>query len=151
MLTSRLRAASRGFTLIELMIVVAIVAILAGVAYPSYVEYVHRGQRSKAQAALMEAAQFMQRYYATNNRYDENLSGVAILDSDLGYTNDGGLHYTIGFAENSPTATSYTLVATPTANSMMDGDKCGTFTLNQVGTKGLSGANDGLTVNDCWK
>ena len=141
----------RGFTLIELMIVVAIVAILAGVAYPSYVEHVRRGQRSKAQAALMEAAQFMQRYYATNNRYDEDLNGDDIQASDLAYTNDGGLQYTVGFDTNSPTATSYKLVATPVANSMMDGDKCGSFTLNQLGTKGMNDANAGLAVKDCWK
>ena len=63
-------ARARGFTLIELMIVVAIVAVLASLAYPSYTRYVKRGQRAGAQVALNEAAQFMQRYYSANNAYD---------------------------------------------------------------------------------
>ncbi|HBP5388065.1 TPA: prepilin-type N-terminal cleavage/methylation domain-containing protein, partial [Pseudomonas aeruginosa] len=53
---------NRGFTLIELMIVVVIIAILAGIAYPSYDEYVKRGNRTEGQALLSEAAATQERY-----------------------------------------------------------------------------------------
>ena len=63
------RQASFGFTLIELMIVVAIIGIIAAVAYPSYQEYVRNAKRADAETALMELAHFMERYYPANGRY----------------------------------------------------------------------------------
>ncbi len=60
---------NRGFTLIELMIVVVIIAILAGIAYPSYDEYVKRGNRTEGQALLSEAAATQERYFSQNNTY----------------------------------------------------------------------------------
>ena len=67
-----------GFSLIELMIVVAIVAILGSIAYPSYLNQVTQARRTDAQAVLMEAAQFMERFYTENNRYDQDTGGVAV-------------------------------------------------------------------------
>jgi type IV pilus assembly protein PilE len=60
---------ARGFTLIELMIVVAIVAILAGVAMPAYFDYVRRGQLPEAQAALSDFRVKMEQYYQDNRNY----------------------------------------------------------------------------------
>lgn len=59
----------RGFTLIELMIVVAIVGILSAVAYPSYQEYVKSSRRAEAQSALMGLAAAMERHFTANNTY----------------------------------------------------------------------------------
>jgi len=129
-----------GFTLIELMIVVAIIAILASIAYPSYVEYVNRGKRSEAQAALLEAQQFMERFYAANSRYTTDAAGTTspALPARLATAT----RYTL--AASAPSLTSYTLVATPQM-----ADKCGDLTLTNTGVKGISEA--GVEVKDCWK
>ena len=141
-----------GFTLIELMIVVAIIGILAGIAYPSYVEYVQRSRRAEVQTALLETAQFMQRFYAANSRYDQALNGdsAAVVLTRSGITRvpraaNSAQTYTIGFAANQPTRTSFTLQATP--QGVMANDMCGNFTLDQTGLKGVSAS----TVNNCWK
>ena len=59
----------KGFTLIELMIVVAIVSILAAVAFPSYQQHVLRGNRAEGRTALLDAAARLERYYSDNNKF----------------------------------------------------------------------------------
>ena len=60
---------SKGFTLVELMIVVAVIGILSAIAYPSYTEYVLRGRRAEARTALMDLMQQQERYFTQNGRY----------------------------------------------------------------------------------
>jgi type IV pilus assembly protein PilE len=68
---------SRGFTLIELMIVVAIIAIIAAVAIPSYRDSVWKGKRGEAKAALLKGLQAEERAYTANNAYTCYPSGTA--------------------------------------------------------------------------
>lgn len=63
------RSQARGFTLIELMIVVAVIGIIAAFAYPSYVEQVESTRRGDAQGALMSFANAMERYYTQQGTY----------------------------------------------------------------------------------
>lgn len=158
---SDFRRSGRGFTLIEVMIVVAIVAILSMIAMPSYQEYVHRSKRAEAEGILMEAAQFMQRYYSANDRYTATAGGtattevvqevdnVSILPASLRQSpKSGSASYTIAvLARDTPP--SYTLKATRTGS--MTGDKCGTLVLSGQGVKGMESATTGLTAADCWK
>lgn len=60
---------SRGFTLIELMVVVAVIGILASIAYPSYQEYVRKSRRAEGRTALLELLQQQERYMTQNNTY----------------------------------------------------------------------------------
>lgn len=125
----------RGFTLIELMVVVAVVAILAAIAIPSYSEAVRKGRRGQAKADLVEAAQVVERYRTVNNTY---VGAVATPDVS---PKTGTAYYDI--AISNVTAAEFTLTATPIAGTAQAIDRCGTLTVNQAGTKWHSaGEND---------
>jgi type IV pilus assembly protein PilE len=137
----------RGFTLIELMIVVAIVAILAGIAYPSYREFVRRSDRADARTALLENAQFLERNFTVSNSYNKDSAGNDLDSTALPVKQsprNGAAKYNITI--DAATATAFTLKATPTGS--MAGDACGTFKLAHTGQKTLAGNTK--SVADCW-
>lgn len=132
---------SRGFSLLELMIVVVVVAILSAVAYPSYQSHIATSRRAEAKAALMEAAQYMEREFSLTGGYGSaNLASAGL--STL--PRDGGSAY-YQLAVNASGA-AFTLTATPTGG--MGGDECSVLMLDQVGRQTVSGAS--LTAADCW-
>jgi type IV pilus assembly protein PilE len=143
---------SKGFTLIELMIVVAIVGILAAIAYPSYQEQIRSSRRGDCAGALAGLANAMERFYTMNNTY-EGAADVATGAPDpalLGYPAtcpvDGGTAtYDLTIAA---TASTFTVSAAPTG--AQTGDTCGTLTLTNTGTKGVTDASAGKTWQDCW-
>ncbi|MDT3718953.1 type IV pilin protein [Pseudomonas oryzihabitans] len=149
---TKTRAASpahlHGFTLIEIMVVVAIVGILAAIAYPSYSEYVRRGNRADAQASLMELAQFMERNYTRTGRYTQDAAGnTAPVLPFLTSPKDGNRAiYDLSLA--TVTTTTYTLQATPRAGGAMAGDRCGNLTINNTGLRGQTGTANNA---DCWR
>ncbi len=106
----------RGFTLIELMIVVAIVGILAAIAYPNYQNSVRKGRRNDGQGALLDAAQKMELYYARNASYSPTLGDSNISAASVeGYYN--GLTITAGATG---IQSSYQLTITATGGQAQD-------------------------------
>ena len=132
-------AKSSGFTLIELMIVVAIIGILAAVALPSYRESVRRGDRASARAAMLEAQQFMERFYATNDKYTS-----AVLPNRLLAVPAQSVKYNLTVTS---TVNTYTVTAAPVSTDA----KCGDLKLNNLGQRWALGTTATATVSTCWK
>lgn len=138
--SSRPRAAL-GFTLLELMIVVAVVAILASIAYPSYQDSVRKGRRGQAKADLVELAQRAERFHTVNNTY----VGFNLTPAEQKSPQDGAMvYYTVSIAGQ--TGSTFTLTAAPTTTGNQSADRCGTLSINAAGVKTATGG----TPQECF-
>jgi type IV pilus assembly protein PilE len=130
----------RGFSLIELVIVLLIIAILSAIAIPSYRKYVVRANRVDAQRSLMDLAARQERYFYSNNAYSSTLVGLGANSSVA------GAYYTV--APVSATSTAFTMKATAVGSQLTSDKQCQTFTITNTGVQGSTGT----TANDpaCW-
>ncbi len=155
--TPATNSTQRGFTLIELMIVVAIIAILAAVGYPSYTQYTIKAKRSAAQSYLLSVANKQEQYILDARAY----AGVVADPGDatglltLGLVTllmpvpppevSNNYSITVGAVTLAPPY--YKITATPIGGQLTSDLKCGVVSIDQVGAKLENGTG---TLADCW-
>lgn len=153
---------SRGFTLVELMVVVVIATILVAVAVPSYMSQMRQTRRTEAKTSLLDLAGREERYFSTS----ANGANYSATSTDLGYTGSWPLPVGSGYYKitvcspanancvaglnmpNPPAAPSYTIVAAPVATqSQVNDTQCGTYAVDSVGQQYATGTGGSAY---CW-
>jgi len=148
---------SRGFTLIELMIVVVIATILLSIAIPSYQQQIRQSRRTEAKTAILDLASREERFLSTNP------TGYTVVAANLGYgalpTVIGSGYYTVSVcspacAPSAAAAPSYTVIATPVAGSSQAQDtQCTAFAVDSAGQQYAAdgtGAYTAAAQQFCW-
>ena len=138
---------SRGFTLMEIMIVVAIVGILSAIAIPQYSKYVVKSKRTEATAMLMEIANKQVRYHADNNSYASKIGQLG-YGADATVTAWANPTDTYSFSIDSSSTSSFSLKAAPKNEQATQDTLCATLTYNSAGVKGEGGSAS--SSKECW-
>lgn len=128
---TQINRGQRGFSLIELMIVVAILGVLAGIAYPSYQDYVRRGVRAGAQSYLSDLAQAQELRYQNARAYSDVAANFKALPSDLGQRYAAPTFTVVDAAAG--TLPSFTISLAPLASGIMKDD--GTLQVTSAGKR----------------
>lgn len=128
------------------MIVVVIVSILAMIAYPSYRSHIIKARRADGQAALLDLASRMERFYSENNGYAGATVAAGNPVTDVLAVNQSPEGwYVMSISAQAPT--SYSLQATPQNAQAAEDTWCANLMLNSLGQKGMSGPGP---MTKCW-
>lgn len=143
----RWKHAGAGFTLLELMVVVAIVGILVAIAVPAYGDAVRKSRRGQAKADLAGLAQRAERFHSVNNTYAGFWASVATGDR-VSPANSANPAYTLTRDAGADTAVnSFVLTATPVGGQLED-TRCLALSLSHAGQKTHSGSAS--SAAECW-
>lgn len=139
---------NKGFTLIEVMIVIAIVGILAAIAYGSYQDSVEKSRRSDGKEALTSAAALQERMYIQNNQYSSDIDDLGGSSSREGY-------YALSVVNDSMSGTTcdagncFTITATAQGAQANDED-CVAMTVDNLGRKFSENSSSTDSSDICW-
>lgn len=144
-------SAQRGFSMIELMIVMVIAAILASIAVPSYQNFVTRTKRAQAKSLLLQVADKQEQFFLDNKRYAATMTDLGYSANPFYIDNSGDPQassstdsiYKIEFSAT--TNTTYTAAAVPQKAQASNDSGCGTLSLSNTGLRDQSGSS-----TDCW-
>lgn len=143
------RLSQKGFTLIEILMVVAILAILTMVALPAYQDSALRSGRAEAKSELLQVAAEQERYYSSFNSYIDDATPMntpTVADRDRTTANST---YVISVEACAGGAIGNCFIATATAQGVQVDDICDTLTLTDTGVRGATGT--GATAEECWQ
>ncbi|MCW8195246.1 prepilin-type N-terminal cleavage/methylation domain-containing protein [Proteobacteria bacterium 005FR1] len=148
---SKKKVDQKGFTLIEVMIVVAVIAIIAAIALPSYNSSVIKSKRAMGKAELLEVLARQEQHFINNKAYATNLTSLGYganpyLIDDQGNETAANAIYQIALAAGAST-TAFTLQAIP-QNAQADDAECATLQISNTGLKTISGGTS--TAASCW-
>ena len=141
------RRNQNGFTLIEILIVVAILGVLASIALPAYQDSVLRSNRAEGKAELLIVAGDQERFFSSNNSYSTDATPL-VTETPVNLTTrttENG-HYAITVAAGGTGAIATSFVATATPQGNQTNDACTTLTISSTGVRGATGG----TVDECW-
>ncbi len=162
---------NRGFTLIELMIVVVIIAIITIIAYPSYLVYIHKTNRTDAYDLLQLLSHREEKFMTFCNQYTNKLDGSlgapnsctglglvtsgTTLDSKLGFYQISETDITLSGGCDSSTSPNncmkYTLSVEPKPGSSQASDNdCQLMTLSSTGVNSAADGDGNNTTDICW-
>lgn len=147
----------KGFTLLELMIVVAIIGILAAIAVPNYNRYIIKSRRAAAESFVMTLSNLeaqllldLRRYVSVaNNAAFPNVPTDANPGLNVTVPGDVSSYYNVSIAATNPAnaAPTFVVTATPVGGQATADTQCGSISIDQAGTKAITGTG---TVSSCW-
>jgi type IV pilus assembly protein PilE len=139
---------SRGFTMVELVVVMVVAAILIAIAIPGYTSYMRTARRTDAKTALLGLAALEERYFSTSNAYSSTATDLGFSTATWPQTVGSGYYQVTvsGVTAATSTATATYIITATAIGSQQADTNCATYTINQVGTKVANPNTDG----QCW-